>query len=763
MHPVRSVAIALVTAFAGAFVSAPGPAAAQDAGPRINAGGNFDTRDAGVALPSPADTSFRAPRVGIVLSGGAARGLAHIGVLHVLEEQGVPVHVVTGTSMGSAVGALHAVGYPASMIDSVARSLDWFALFAEPAVRGRVAPDRRLPAPSLFVTLDMVDGRVRLPAALIAGQAIEQAVARLLWPARDVHDFAALPIRFAAVATDIETGEPVRLDRGPLSAAVRASLSIPSVFEAVRWEDRVLVDGGVVRNLPAIDARDMGADMLICSDVTPPLRPADRLNTIVDVMLQTVNFRMEADAAAQRELCDVVIRVGEIGIASSDFGAIDEWIRAGIDSARAQSTALAEIARVAAPALPTPSPAELRAALREPVFVHRAEYRTLRPEAAAAARAFADLGVPGWVSADDLDGAVARAAAAGPFRRVRYEFDVQGGETVVVFSAEERASGELGLQLRYDDAYRTSLLLTGVFFDWLRPGSETRLDIRLGEQIQYRARHLHAPLGRLELSGAVRYFRAPIHLFEDDERRGELRLHAAAASAFAGVHVSRTTVAGVQAKLERQRLLPVAPLTSDAPELSGDDGRSFVAVSVLARRASLDRALLPNRGTAILARSEWARRAFGAGADFDYHVVDATFAQPFAARASASLRVVLGAGRGDDLPADRRFLLGGIVPNDVLPEAEIPFPAFEPHQRAGRAVQLVEIGVHRQMTRLLAVGISAAAGNAMPEWEWRPSDYVVGMGVVGAITTPIGIGLVHVAGHSLDSAPRVGLQVGYPF
>src|ERR1043166_5894088 len=167
------------------------------------------------------------PKIGIALSGGAARGLAHIGVLKVLEQAGIPVDVIAGTSMGSVVGGLYAVGYSAAQLDTIVRGQDWFRLLTDPVDRRDLPIDRKVAADRLLLTLPISRGGIQLPKSVVPGQRIWELLTRLTWSAHGIHDFRRLPIPFAAVATDLETGQAVVLDRGFLPDPIRASMARP--------------------------------------------------------------------------------------------------------------------------------------------------------------------------------------------------------------------------------------------------------------------------------------------------------------------------------------------------------------------------------------------------------------------------------------------------------------------------------------------------------------------------------------------------------
>src|SRR5205807_479823 len=157
-------------------------------------------------------------------------------------------------------------------------------------------------------------GGIKLPRSVVAGQRVSQLLTRLTWSAHAIRDFRALPIPFAAVATDLETSRAVVLDHGFLPDAIRASMALPSVFSPVDLGATAVIDGGVVRNLPAQDARALGADVLICSDVTDPLEPRDSIVSLVDVLVQSVSFRVWDSEAEQRSKCDVGFLSRTLGV-----------------------------------------------------------------------------------------------------------------------------------------------------------------------------------------------------------------------------------------------------------------------------------------------------------------------------------------------------------------------------------------------------------------------------------------------------------------
>src|SRR4051812_14514149 len=290
-------------------------------------------------LPAPA------PRVAVVLGGGTAKGFAHIGVLDELERMGVPVDLVTGTSMGAIIGGLYASGYSPAALQAIVENEDWGNFFRDQTDRRLQMLYRKQQDQRFTVTFPVDRARPTLPVGVISRQALAARLDRLLWPVHDVTDFMQLPTPFGALVTDLATGDPVLLRSGGLAEAMEGSAAVPGFFAPVRLDDgRVVVDGAVNRNLAAEDARKLGADFVICIDVSERVAPVASLKSLVDVVDQTVSFRVQASNAVQRPLCSVIIEPDVDGISSMNFSRVPVWVERGRAAARQHGAELQAIA-----------------------------------------------------------------------------------------------------------------------------------------------------------------------------------------------------------------------------------------------------------------------------------------------------------------------------------------------------------------------------------------------------------------------------------
>jgi NTE family protein len=283
-------------------------------------------------------SSTKRPKIGLVLGGGGAKGFAHIGVLKMLEENMIPVDFIAGTSMGAVIGALYSAGYSAAQIENTVASIDWKAIFSGDPDRRNIAYRRKKEDYDILTKLriGIKDGKLVMPRGLVKDQKVNMLFETLLLHTSGVNDFDGLPIRFRAVAADLETGELVILKNGRLADAARASMAVPGAFTPVEIDGRLLVDGGLVMNLPVDIVREMGADIIICVDVDKPLSKRDQLSSSLLIITQMFDIMMKKNVAEQiKKLTHDDIYINpELGEANStDFRRSAEISLAGYKAA----------------------------------------------------------------------------------------------------------------------------------------------------------------------------------------------------------------------------------------------------------------------------------------------------------------------------------------------------------------------------------------------------------------------------------------------
>jgi len=402
------------------------------------------------------------PQIALVLSGGSAWGLAHVGVIKVIEEMGLPVDIVVGTSMGSIVGGLYAMGYDAADLESIMTGTDWIDLFAEDTSGESESFSGKSDRSRYAASLEFDDKGLALNTGLLDGKKILRYVDSLSLSVPSPVDFDALPRRFRAIATDVSTGERVVLSRGSLADTMRASMSLPGIFSPYYLDGRYFVDGCMSDNLPIDLAREMGADIVIAVDLFDgsPYDPRKERLTPVAAILRSFDILVRTNVTGQLDRADMVIPVDVRGFLPSDFGKGPEIGLRGEETARKYAARLAQIRDDSA--VPTANPGSFpeRPAMHrvDQIIVRGAEGKDLD----AAKKIFARLAgtVP---SVSEFQDTFRELDKKGRFESVRLHRDFSSAGLPLVVELTARTSEKNGLRLHFVYGATFSSALTGNF------------------------------------------------------------------------------------------------------------------------------------------------------------------------------------------------------------------------------------------------------------------------------------------------------------
>jgi NTE family protein len=389
------------------------------------------------AADAQTDAAARRPKLGLVLSGGGAMGIAHVGAIQELERLGIRPDIVVGTSMGSIVGGLYAAGMNGAQLQQAVESMDWDAIFdTSPPRNGMTFRQKQQQAEfPVKPSFGVIDGKPTAPEAIVSDANLLLQLRRLIGTRAAVPTFDDLPIRFRAVATDIETGQRVVLDHGDLADAMRASMSVPGVFAPQRLNGRLLVDGGMADNVPIDVAREMGADIVIVVATQGPLTKAEDIRSLPQILGQTVSLLILANERAQLATVkptDVLIKVDTKGLGSADFKRAPQLIAAGRESTIAKEADLRRLAQergrhVATTSVARPPPTidyvrvDNRSRLSDQVLLRYVDPLVGRP-----------------LDPEKIIDSLQRMRALGGFTRVDYRIEERDGHTGLVIDAEQR-------------------------------------------------------------------------------------------------------------------------------------------------------------------------------------------------------------------------------------------------------------------------------------------------------------------------------------
>jgi NTE family protein len=682
------------------------------------------------------------PRIGLVLSGGGARGAAHIGVLRVLEELRVPITCITGTSMGSIVGAAYASGTTVPEMEVTVARMSAEALFREQPPRFEQSMRRKADDHINYIgpEIGIRDNKIQLPKGLVSGVQLE-SVLRQLSKIKGYYDFDRLPIPFRAVATDIVTGEAVVLRSGELASAMRASMSVPGAFAPARIGGRTLLDGGLVRNLPVDVARDLCADVVIAVNLGSPLLKEDEVGSILGVTQQMVNILTEQNVQQSlRELRpgDVLLTPNLEGFSASDFDSLPDIVKRGEEVARA---AQSELVRFAIPEQEYQQLRQRQSAPPTPLAESADEIRVealrrVNPQAVLALMN-TQKGEP--LDADVIDHDMQRVYGSGDFEHVGYRVSQDAEKNVLAVEAIEKAWGpdylRFGLNLSSDFSGDAFFNLLGSYRQtWLnRLGAEWRTDVQVGRN-SLLVSEFYQPLnvtGLFFVAPRIEATREPIDLFLDSNRIARYDVKTAQAGLDLGLQVTRwgeARIGIVGGSLDAE--LDTGPAALAPTAL---DNVQQGALTVQLKFDQLDSVTLPRRGFAATAQVYSSEQDLGA--DETYAKWGADFLAAYSFGEHTLHLALQGSGTfSGTRPRYDQSSLGGFLNLSGLRTFEL----YGDEMRLGRIVYQHRL-LRQTLMEGMFVGISLEAGQVRePVVPGNRTDVLTGGSIFLAMDTLLG-------------------------
>ena len=428
-------------------------------------------------------------KVGLVLSGGGAKGYAHIGALRVIEESGVRVDYIGGTSMGAVVGGLYAAGYSADQLEELLRSIDIMAELQDAVEREDRTIYEKLYNEKYLLSISMEDFGIQLPTALSDGQRVHDLFANWTANVGHIRDFSKLPIPYLSIATDIETGDAVVLESGMLAEAMRASAALPGVLSPYELNGKLLTDGGVSNNYPAEEIKAKGMDYILGVSVDSDPLKAEEIVSVADLIQQIAFFQANRRNLEQYKITDLDIKPDLEGFTVLSFTDIDTLINAGYQAALDMKPTLDSLA-----ALQRGRPSG-RDTTNAPVpeYLNAAEVTISGSQELSDPQvlSFFDDQLPGRISWEDFRKGLADLHVTGRFANINYRWEYIDDEREevaldLIFEQVPAFGQQLRLGLHYDPLYRANLLLNLTLYDQLVDNSMLSLDLIVGNRLRYR-------------------------------------------------------------------------------------------------------------------------------------------------------------------------------------------------------------------------------------------------------------------------------------
>ncbi|MEC3906491.1 patatin-like phospholipase family protein [Tamlana sp. 2201CG12-4] len=430
------------------------------------------------------------PKVGLVLSGGGAKGLAHIGVLKVIDSLGVKIDYVAGTSMGAIIGGLYASGYSGKQLDSIFQEVDFDNIISDNLPRASKPFSERDNAEKYAIKLPFNNFKIKLPSALSKGYYTYGMLLKLLIHVNAIDKFSELPIPFFCIATNIENGQQVILDKGNLTQSIMASSALPSLFQPVVINDTILIDGGVVNNYPVNELRAKGMDIIIGVDVQDGLATREELVSAPDVLLQINNFRTIKDMKLKVGKTDVYIKPNITDFNVVSFNEGREIIEKGKGAAYDKLSVLQKLVNKKPPNVTS----NLRPKPIDSIQINKVTVKGNENYTRAYVLGKLKIKNNEKISYTDFNKGINNLVATNNFDALEYELksidDKEEGYSLLASVKETQVNTFLKLGIHYDDLYKSAALANLTKKHLLFNNDVASLDIILGDNVRYNFEYL---------------------------------------------------------------------------------------------------------------------------------------------------------------------------------------------------------------------------------------------------------------------------------
>jgi NTE family protein len=614
------------------------------------------------ALANQNASPARRPKIGLALSGGGARGFAHIGVLEWFEEHRIPVDYIAGTSMGGLVGGLYATGKSPFEIRQLVKNLDWDVLLRGSPAFQQLSYRRK--EDSLFIPgaipLGLKNG-ARLPSGLSAGMEIGLEFDSLTLPYDNIGEFRKLPIPFSCVATDLVAAEAVVLDSGSLARSLRATMSIPGIFTPVEINGKVLADGGILNNVPTDVVKDMGAEIVIAVDIGTPLGDKDSLNNLFGVLSQASSVATMENVRRNLRLAHLLISPDLEKYSLLDFRAHEEIANLGYKGAANRGLLLEKFA------LGESEWKEHLAARKARVLTEIPITQAVQIDGVASEATqsitenLTDL-EGHQIDPHEIATRLRKVWGTGRFETLDYSWARENGKEVLHIHAEEKKNGppflDIGLTVNNsatDDA-QVNLLGRLTFLDVGRANAEWRTDFSLGSQMRLATEYFR-PLGEhgFFVAPNASYDQSQENLFSGGKKVAEYRGRTALAGVDLGWSLSARSQVRLGYSLGRQSARRVVG-SSVFPDVNGT--RSVITLGW--NYFGQDSAQFPTKGLLVRSSANWFFKSPGATAGFPQAESRAIYAHPLDEKNILLFSGSAGTTFGREAPTIQKFSLGGL-------------------------------------------------------------------------------------------------------
>ena len=543
------------------------------------------------------------PKIGVTLSGGGAKGLAHIGILKAIDSAGLKVDYITGTSMGAVIGSLYSVGYSADTLEKIARTVDWDLLLSNQSGLRSLFMEEKDEYAKYDIELPWVNHRFQISTGFLEAQELWLKLSELYFPVSDIKDFSKFNIPFRGIATDVGNGEAYVLKDGEIISAIRSSMAIPSVFTAVNHNEMVLVDGGISRNFPVRDVKEMGADYVIGSTVANGLLPPEKVKNVIQLLLQIAFFREAEDAKNEVPLCDIYIPFNLEKYSMASFNDADEILKIGIQEGQRLYPHFKHLADSLDAIYGKQTMQHQRLPQLRSVYIDKYEVKGLKNTSRSFFINTMNLKLNKEYTAEELTDMVRQAFGTRYYSRIVYSLIPQpDGYYSIVFNVTENPLTFLKASLHYNRFSGIGLIANITTRNLLLSNSRSMAAAQIGESFRIKGEHLQY-IGRLKNFGLTlktQFDRFDVTTYEQLKQSGLYKQNYWEISEKLHYSPTRNFTIGFGHRFEWIQYKP--QLAADF-EFNGRN--NFSTLSGYIKHNSLDRNTFPRKG--IKAEAEFGR------------------------------------------------------------------------------------------------------------------------------------------------------------
>lgn len=667
------------------------------------------------------------PKIGLVLSGGAAKGIAHIGALKVFEEAGLTFDYIGGTSMGSIVGGLYAIGYDAESLEKMVLEQDWMALLSDQIPLSNISIEEKEEIRKYFISFPAEKLKIYLPTGLSTGQNINTLLSGLLLSYHDNMKFNTLPTPFLCVATDIINGKQEVFKEGCLVDAIRASMAIPSVFTPIEINGNLYVDGGMINNFPVKEVKEMGADIIVGVDCGFKSFKKEEINSLTNVLNQSLYVFSVGKNIENREMTDYLIEPDFKGTSAMDFMKAADLIKLGEDAARVHFD---ELKHLADSINNLYGERPFNQYKKVPDFtIYGIEIDGLQDVSQNLLMVNLKIRPPAKMTLEDLNAAINRVYGSQFFESVFYKIEKRDGKDILKLYVKEKTNVIFRFGAHYDTDFNASILLNGTFRNALIKGSKLDIDLKLGSNIAIDARYIVPTIYKspkyigflfppwklgwfpeLEIIFSNRNYET--YEYTDGHRTGRFDYQNTTTGLYLKSNVSNSLEVGLGSQIEMVDIRPDIYYT-DPVEINNVG----LNTNFYIKAETYDKFVFPARGFRIFSKLELVKD-IDDDEFSDVYRITARYnhAYPLSGKFTLLTNFYGGYLYGDSIPPDYLFYSGGLVLNDYKINI-FPFVGMELFEKVNKNAMSIGLDLQYEFIRNHVIQLRTNVGKTSAFFE----------------------------------------------